>query len=124
MDEPLADETLVVRGGLMELDRLRDSLEDAFDQGGFYNLSFWGEDGFTLEQLIEATNRNPEHPPGLPHPRLRVAPVAALRLRGHEPYRTDPWPHLAVRFDRLPTDEELRDLVSAFAAVPNPSPAT
>ena len=116
VDQPLWNETLVVRGGLMQLPHLRHSLATAEAEEGFFNLCFWGENGMELDNLLAVAF--------VPHPQIRTARVGAFRARGHEPYRSEPWPHLTVMFETEPTDDELKDLVGAFArAIPNPRPA-
>jgi hypothetical protein len=114
-DDPLIDETLVIRGGLMELVPLRQALQTAHAVIGFYGLSFWGDNGLSFDQVcFEAQIRNG---------RVRVSTVGRLRSLGHEPFRSGSFPHLSVRFELPPTDEELEALVGVFdPVVPNPYP--
>lgn len=114
--DPLWDETLVVRGGLMGLPGLRESLDTGLFEEGFFNLSFWGDND--LRALDDVTRVAP-----IPNGKVRVSTVGELRRLGLEPYRTDPWPHLTVRFPDIPTDEDLEALVGAFGdAISNPYP--
>jgi hypothetical protein len=115
--EPLHDDASVVRGGLMEMHWLRESIADGYVAAGTFDLSFWGENGMSVDEIVRAAGS------GLPQGRIRVSTVGALRANANEPYRSEPWPHLTVMFSREPTDNELEALVGAFGeAVPNPSP--
>ena len=112
---PLDDDAWVLRGGLMDLTRLCDSLNEALEEDGYHNLCFWGENGMSVDEIAhDALIRNGQ---------IRTSTVGALRGLGYEPYRSEPWPHLEVRFDREPTDEELKALVRVFGEpVENPDP--
>ncbi len=109
------DDCVVVRGGLMGVLALRQSLEACRARLGFKGLSFWGENGMTVKEIcLQARLRNS---------RIRVSSVGRLRALGLEPYRSGPRPHLSVRFEGSPTDEELWRLARAFHPdIPNPRP--
>jgi hypothetical protein len=113
LGEPLTDETLVVRGGLMAIGSLRNAIRTAHAFLGSYGLSFYGENGLTVEQIcFEAQLR---------HGRVRVSSVGRLRSAGLEPFRSGSRPHLTVRYETEPTDEELVALVGLFGEdIPNP----
>jgi hypothetical protein len=113
--DSLTDAALVVRGGLMALVTLRQALETAHAFLGYYSLSFYGDNDLTFDQIcFEAELR---------HGRVRVSSVGLLRSLGHEPSRSGSFPHLSVRFEFPPTDEELEALVEVFEpGVPNPYP--
>ena len=97
----------------MDLVSVRTSIATGFAQYAVYDLSFWGEDGYSHDQVLAMVN--------LPNPRVRLSSVGALRGLGYEPVRTQPWPHLEVRFETDPTDEELERLIRVFEApIPNP----
>jgi hypothetical protein len=115
-DEPLADECVVVRGGLLEVRSLRHSVEVCATRLGFYGLSLRGENGLTFEETCRRAR--------LRNLVVRVSTVGLLRELGHEPYRSGRSPHLTIEFDLRPTDDELRAVAGAFdPAVPNPHPA-
>lgn len=113
---PLDDACLVVRGGVMQITSLRSSLQTCKARMSFYGLSFWGDDRLTFEEICaRARLRNLV---------VRTSTVGRLRSLGHEPRRSGRTPHLTVRFEVFPTDEELEGLVGAFdPPVPNPYPA-
>ena len=95
---PLADDCLGIRGGLMELPTLRNSLAACKVEQGFFGLSFSGENGLSFREICDAA--------GLRNLRMRVSTVGRLRALGIEPYRSGRLPHLSIRFDAGPTDEE------------------
>ena len=105
----------MIRGGLMGVPALRQSLETCRARLGFHGLSFWGENGMTVKEVcLLAPLRNF---------RIRVSTVGRLRSHGYEPVRSGVRPHLMVRFERPPTDEELWRLAHAFGPdIPNPRP--
>lgn len=105
----------MLRGGLMVLETLCGSVKESIEEDGYYNLCFWGENNMTIEEIARASLiRNGQ---------MRVSTVGRVRALGYEPYATDPWPHLEVRFEAEPTDDELEALVRAFEEpIPNPDP--
>ncbi len=115
MLNPLGDESWVIRGGLMLLEPLCISAKDGLIVEGFHNLTFWGEDDKTVDEIAREAD--------LPHGQIRVSTIGKLRALGHEPYRSEPWPHLTVRFEAEPTDDELEALVGVFDdPIQNPHP--
>lgn len=113
LDEPLDDQAVLIRGGLMEIVTLRHAIETCRALRGFYGLSFFGDNGLSVDETARHAK--------LPNGRIRVSEVGRLRIVGHEPYRSGEYPHLTVRFEVSPTDEDLAELVEAFDAdIPNP----
>jgi len=113
-DRPLHDETIVIRGGLMDFDDLRRAVDLCFDRRGIYGLSLAGEEGWSLERTAhEASIRNT---------RIRVSTVGRLRELGLEVVRSGRRPHLTLYFGHRPTEEELSLLDFAFdVPILNPS---
>lgn len=94
---------------------LRRSVETCQARLGFHGLSFWGEDGLSVKEICLAAR--------LRNRRIRVSTVGRLQARGYEPVRSGSRPHLTLRFDRVPTDEELWRLARVFDRdIPNPRP--
>jgi hypothetical protein len=115
MHEELWDETVVVRGGVMALVTVRESVDTGYEQESDYNLSFWGENGYSYVELLAVAPR--------PNGQIRLSTIGALRALGYDPFRSDPWPHVTVRFEAEPTDDELERLIDVFGEpIPNPSP--
>jgi hypothetical protein len=113
MSEPLSDEAILVRGGLMEVLPMRVAIDTCYARKGFYGLSFWGENDLGLPEVLALA--------GLPHRHIRVSTVGRVRVLGHEPVRTDQRGHLVIKFAVPPTDTELVDLANAFdPPIPNP----
>ena len=92
---------------------LRQSLETCHVRMGFFAFSLWGENDMTVKEIcMQAQVRN--------H-RIRVSSIGRLRALGYEAHRSGTRPHLTVRFEQLPTDQELWRLTRAFDAdIPNP----
>lgn len=103
---PLGDEALILRYGLMELPHLRDAVERCKIVRKFYGLSFFGENGLTVEEIALAAPS--------PHNWVRVAAYGALREAGFRLRRDGAGNHLVLRFEGNPTDSELRRLVKLF----------
>jgi hypothetical protein len=109
----LEDEALVVRGGHMELIPLRIAVDACMARHSFYGLSFFGDNGLSLERIVSLA--------GLEHTHVRVTTMGRLRAMGHEPARWGAYPHLSLRFEVSPTDGELVDLAGTFdEAIPSP----
>jgi hypothetical protein len=98
----------------MEIPLLVVSLRTAMLDDGFFELSFFGENDMTVDEICREA--------GLPNGKIRVSTVGALRGAGFDPFRCPPPPlHLCVRFDREPTDTVLERLREAFEdPLPNP----
>lgn len=101
----------------MEVASLRGSIRVAIVEEGYPNLCFWGDNVLeTLEDVVSVAF--------LPHGRVRTSTVGKVRALGYEPYRSEPWPHLTIRFEDEPTDTALVELRWVFEKeVPNPRPA-
>ena len=109
----LDDEALVVRGGLMKLVTTRISVDTCLARRGYYGLSFFGDNDLSLDEIVDLGP--------IEHAMVRVSTAGRVRQAGYEPERTGTYPHLTVRFDISPTDDELVELAAAFdSAIPNP----
>lgn len=99
----------------MAIVTLRLALDTARAFVGFHGLSFYGENGLSVEQIcFEAQLR---------HGRIRVSTVGRLRSLGLDPFRSGNFPHLSVRYASSPTDSDLEALVGVFDQdIPNPYP--
>jgi hypothetical protein len=102
----LGDESLVVRGGTMDLVRLRISLQTSLEGEGYYSLSFFGDGKLSLHAVCAFAE--------LPHGMVQVSRVARLRALGFEPLPEGYWPHLEIRFEMNPSDERLEELMGCF----------
>lgn len=92
---------------------LRNAIETCKVWRGFYGLSFYGDNGLSVEETAKLAK--------LRNTKLRVSGMYQLREIGHEPERDGEYPHLSLRFPVSPTDDELEELVSVFAEpIPNP----
>lgn len=113
-ERPLSDDTVVIRGGLMESEGTREAIDLCFDRVGFYGLSLAGEEGWPIEQTARVAK--------LRNNRIRVSRVGRLRALGFEVVRSGKRPHLTVRFRQRPSDEELALLEFSFdPPMPNPT---
>jgi hypothetical protein len=113
VEEPLADQAFMVRGGLMEVIGMRLAADTCERRHGFCGLSFWGDNGLSVEQVLAI------HP--LDHGQIRISTVGRVRALGLEPRRWGAYPHLTIRFLFSPTDEQLEELAATFdPPVPNP----
>jgi hypothetical protein len=116
--EPLADEAWVVRGGIMRLVTLRVAIDLCLERHGFYGLSFFGDNGLSVTEIVQLADDR------LPQPLIRISNMERIREAGFEPYRSLEYPHLTVRFEMNPSDEELERLTERFdEPVPNPHKA-
>lgn len=75
-DEPLAEEALVVRFGVMKIDDLRDAVGRCFRALGFYGLSFYGENGLSPREIALLARK--------PHSLMRKTRVGRIRREGFE----------------------------------------
>lgn len=98
----------------MEVLTMRVAIDTCQARHGFYGLSFWGDNGLSVEQIVQLA--------GLEHPRIRVSTIGRIRQLGLEPVRLGRFPHLTIKFELPPTDEELRALAEVFDP-PTPNPA-
>ena len=106
---PLDDDALVVRGGLMELAGLRTAVETGYRRDGYFSLSFFGENGMSVEEIIRAARD--ASPGALPHKQIRLTTAGRFAHEiGRKPHREGEVPHLEVRFETNPTDEELLEI--------------
>ena len=104
----------MIRGGLMGILPLKFAIDACMARKGFYGLSFFGENYLTIDDVALLA--------AIPHPRIRVSTVGALRSIGIEPVRSGEYPHLSVRFEVNPSDDVLERLAAVFEDdIPNPS---
>jgi hypothetical protein len=97
----------------MEVVPMRIALDTCRARHRFYGLSFWGENGLTIGEIVALAE--------LEHLHIRVSTVGRLRAIGREPVRTRRPGHLSLRFEVSPSDEEVGELASAFDP-PIPTP--
>jgi hypothetical protein len=102
----------------MQVVPMRFALDTCERRYGFYGLSFFGDNDLSVEQIVALAGSR------LEHLRVRVSTVGQLRACGLEPFRSGEFPHLSVRFEVSPSDEELVELAEAFdPAISNPGRA-
>jgi hypothetical protein len=111
----LRDDTTVVRFGLMRLADLHAAALRSMTIRGHYGLSFFGENGLTVEDLaLEAC---------LPHRWLFTSTCGRVRSLGYTLRREGARNHLVLRFLSKPTEAELQALARVFDGPwPNPHP--
>ena len=97
----------------METLLLRHAIQTSHEVDGFYALSFYGDNDLSVSEIVQLAQ--------LPHGKIRVSNVGALRNMDLEPLRSPPYPHLLVKFDICPSDDELEEITRLFA-LPIPSP--
>jgi hypothetical protein len=97
--EPLNDQAYVIRGGLMVIITLRIAIDLCMARRKFYGLSFFGDNGLLVDETARLA--------GMANHRMRVSTVGGIRSAGFEPIRSGEYPHLSVRFEVIPTDDEL-----------------
>ena len=99
----------------MRIITLRVAIDTCMARRGFYGLSFFGDNDLDVEAITRLAASN------LDHGQIRLSTVGRIRGVGFDPYRSGEYPHLSVRFELNPTDDELERLVSAFDdPIPNP----
>ena len=114
-EQPLTDDTVVIRLGLMRLQDLKASSQRSRTSQGFHALSFYGENGLAHDEVAALAEK--------PHPQMRRSRVGILRQAGFEIQRSGRFPHLTIVFGAEPTEEQLERLLAAFdEAEPNPHP--
>jgi hypothetical protein len=96
----------------MALDKLRRAIEDALDDESHPDLSVWGENGYTAAEVCQEARRY------LRHGKVRESTVGAVQGTGllGSCFRSEPWPHVTLRFDHEPTDIDLEALIAVFGA--------
>lgn len=106
--DPLEDDAVIVRFGLMAVSSLRDSVGRCHATRGLYALSFFGENRMTVEEIARAA--------AAPHRWMRTTTHGALAALGHRLTREGPNNHLMLRFGREPSDADLEALTALFDA--------
>jgi len=83
---------------------------------GFYGISFYGDNDLALDEVCRLA--------GKPNRELRTSTVERLRGAGFKLERRGRYPHLTLRFEAEPSDEELRAVEAEFDPPrKNPHPA-
>jgi hypothetical protein len=100
----------------MEVISLRISLETCLEIHGFYGLSFFGDNGLTVEEIAALAREE-----RLRNQQIRVSTIGRLRGLSLDPFRSGDYPHLTIKWEVMPSDDELERLVGLFdAPIPNP----
>lgn len=103
----------------MDLGPLRNALQTSWVETDNYELSFFGDNDLSIEEIASAAQRPV---PRLPHPKIRVSTVGDIRGLRLEPLREGTFPHLVIRFQISPTDDELLELTNSFGEpIDNPA---
>ena len=110
--EPLRGDAILVRGGLMELAGLRESVEAGYREEGYFNLSFFGDNDLSPEEAIEAARQT--IPNAVPNKQIRLGSVGKLAEIGRIAQRQGFFPHVEVMFETRPTDNELEEVAATF----------
>src|SRR5688500_18652465 len=123
MTSALPDDTIVVRGGLMEpavMEKTarRNERETSKKEGrsGVYSLSVFLKPRATMEEVAAIAR--------CPHPQIRITTLGRLRAAG---IRVEAWNsatgHARIEFDYLPSVYDLQGLANLFdEPIPNPAP--
>lgn len=113
--QPLRDETIVVRFGLMRVPDLAMAALRSLAARDHYGLSFFGENDLTLDQIAFEAQ--------LPHRWLFTSTCGAVRSLGYTLRREGARNHLVLRFFAEPAPQELEALRRVFdGPIPNPHP--
>jgi hypothetical protein len=100
----------------MELPGLHNSVETGYRKDGYYSLSFFGENGLTMKEII--AQAQVAYPGALRNGKVRLTTVADfVHKTGQMPYRKGRRPHLEFRFATKPTDDELLEIEGIFGPV-------
>lgn len=116
--EPVEEDAWIVRFGIMALNDVRRSLQDANDDPDLnqWELSFSGDRGLEPEEIAELAQR--------PNPKMRLSTSKRLYDAGFSPFMDEPpEAHIGLRWEEKPPDEELKRLIDLFdEAIENPHP--
>ena len=115
VSQPLPDEALVVRGGVMELAVLETNAQTHYDEFGEYALSVYSLPDRSADEIALLAS--------LPHAKIRVSTVGRLREAGY-PVVPSPGPpgHADLELPHPPTEGDWRVLDALFDP-PRPNPA-
>ena len=105
--EPLPDEAVVIRGGMMKLADLRNSVETTYRATDTHGLSAWA--GVTDAEILEAINN-------IYHRWVCITTAKRIRSAGYEVVLTGRPRHCTIKFEAQPTDEDLKSLTDEFDA--------
>jgi len=113
----LPEGAIVIRGGMLASARdLAGDAQDCFDwlerrgEAGVYGISVGSLPDGTADQIARALGTD-----RLPHPRMRISTVAALRGCGCEVVPSGRRGHATLIFGDAPTDEDWKNLQAAFS---------
>jgi hypothetical protein len=123
--DQLPSDSIVIRGGRMSAQTLKDSAEVARRKLGEPSLSFWSFTGMTAEEVaaeVERLNRRNEPPAVIPHPVIRAARAGQLFDAGYRLKRSGSRRgHYSLTFSQAPTDADWKKLDEIFGP-PEPNP--
>jgi hypothetical protein len=110
-----SDDSVVVRGGSMTLEGLRERLDEDFEADGVYDISVWTFPDMDAEEIALRVREADPDCNHLPHNRMQSASVGDIRALGLEVLLTEPPPdHHSIRFPARPADNQLEDLMAVF----------
>ncbi|MGI8425316.1 MAG: hypothetical protein ACR2FO_01080 [Actinomycetota bacterium] len=113
--EPLWDETIVVRFGLMDVASIQAAAALFKAERGVFGLSAYGDNGLAMKETARQARR--------PHKQLRTTTVGRLKSAGFVVKRTGKWPHLTISAEVTAGAEMLSKITELFDdPVPNPHP--
>ena len=113
--EPLPDDAVVVRGGLMLPVDLALGAQTHFDHEGFYAISVFSSPGRTADEIATSVP--------LPHAAIRESTVGRVRAAGYDVVSSPgPSGHADLVFSTRPTETDWRTLDEIFD-LPRPNAA-
>lgn len=103
----------------MEQLSLRNALQTSWVETGNYELSFFAANDLSVREIAAAAQRPI---PRLPHAKVRVSTIGQMRSLGLEPFPEGLFPHVVIRFQISPSDNQLMELAGAFGdPIANPA---
>jgi hypothetical protein len=110
----LPDDTIVLRGGVMEARDLQVNAFTHYDEVGEYALSVFAVPGADLETTARVADR--------PNAAVRVTTAGRIRAAGYEVVSSEPPAgHADIRLPNPPTDADWETLRAVFDdPIPNP----
>jgi hypothetical protein len=108
----LPGHAVVVRGGVMELKKLRSQVEVNFRDGDGYSVSVWASADLDADALARAAREEDEE--ALPHRRMQTSTVARVEAAGCTLHGDPPSLHYDLMLPDTPADTDLTALMAAF----------